>query len=59
MFHVHSSCCIFASERARYPERAGGGGEGGRGCSNPGGNCGIQAIKTVTILLTNIWCLDE
>ena len=26
MFHVHSSCCIFASERARYPERAGGGG---------------------------------
>ena len=37
----------------------GGGGGGGRGCSNPGGNCGIQAIKTVTILLTNIWCLDE
>ena len=29
MFHVHSSCCIFASERARYPERAGGGGGGG------------------------------
>ena len=34
-------------------------GGGGQGCSNPGGNCGIQAIKTVTILLTNIWCLDE
>ena len=30
MFHVHSSCCIFASERARYPERAGGRGGGAR-----------------------------